>query len=474
MKKRKLNLVLGSAVVAPMTFLAASCGKEVETAEYLKQQKYFEDRARVDELEAAWKLFTLASLYNIEFGENISETEVKAKFNEEFSDETSKLYKDSYNAYKFWAKNKLKEDVNYFVARFTDWNENNYFDKTLLWVDTSKFPGEDEKTTEYFKEIWKKDETGIRDEINNMLLVKKYFDISDYDQIEKIQKELSYSKEFTYHANGQDVKFSLDHYFLNKHAINNKYVQIWQRDFDEKSKDSNAIFTEAEFDDKITNLDSFNAFFKDKPEANNKIKDFEILTTGENSKVEQKLGGFKGFIKDPGSYNLNWVIEDNLKRKTNEQTFGIYNPVTKNLISFAEIEKDKDAAVPIADADGKNHVIYINQIVPISAEDEVEVAANSTVLEKDKAEWEEKDKKKVSVLSFEKTIFKNNLDKLAYMFYLQDSKTLLETAIKSFAALGYKIEVNEEIKSLYDAVKEKPWAKVKVEDKDSKDADGKD
>ncbi len=61
--------------------------------------------------------------------------------------------------------------------------------------------------------------------------------------------------------------------------------------------------------------------------------------------------------------------------------------------------------------------------------------------------------KETEVLSFEGTIYKENLNKLAYLFYGKDAKNLLEKAIEAFAHLGVKIKVNKEIASLYEAIK---------------------
>nr|WP_307915698.1 hypothetical protein [Mycoplasmopsis bovis] len=86
------------------------------------------------------------------------------------------------------------------------------------WISTKNFPGE--QKPEDFIRIWMEDKTGIRKEINNMLLVKAYFGISDLKQLQtiannianagKADKDKSKDQKFEYFVGGKDAKFDLE------------------------------------------------------------------------------------------------------------------------------------------------------------------------------------------------------------------------------------------------------------------------
>nr|WP_307920666.1 hypothetical protein [Mycoplasmopsis bovis] len=73
---------------------------------------------------------------------------------------------------------------------------------------------------EDFIRIWMEDKTGIRKEINNMLLVKAYFGISDLKKLQtiannianagKADKDKSKDQKFEYFVGGKDAKFDLE------------------------------------------------------------------------------------------------------------------------------------------------------------------------------------------------------------------------------------------------------------------------
>nr|WP_307927418.1 hypothetical protein [Mycoplasmopsis bovis] len=121
------------------------------------------------------------------------------------------------------------------------------------------------------------------------------------------------------------------------------------------------------------------------------------------------------------------------------------------MISFNDL-KSNGSSVGVKDKDGKSIVSYINQIVPVGKKTKLKTKEDYT---KDKVD--DSKLKETEVLSFEGTIYKENLNKLAYLFYGKDAKNLLEKAIEAFAHLGVKIKVNKEIASLYEQLKNKVW-----------------
>ncbi len=57
------------------------------------------------------------------------------------------------------------------------------------WISTKNFPGETDKKD--FIKIWMEDKTGIRKEINNMLLVKAYFGIYELKKLQTIANNIA-------------------------------------------------------------------------------------------------------------------------------------------------------------------------------------------------------------------------------------------------------------------------------------------
>ncbi|WP_051590867.1 HinT-interacting membrane complex lipoprotein P60 [Mycoplasmopsis felifaucium] len=460
MKKRNL-LFLGS-VVSPFTALiSASCGVNIETPSRIEQFEFLSNSKRVSDIEHIWKLYALSSRYNLNPSGTFNESELRDKFNNEFKNATSELYKDSYKAFQLYANKKLASDSKYFVKKILEWEKNGYFgpsDQPVQWLIPNQIPSED-----IFKKLWTSFPTGIQQEINNMLLVKAYFSISKLDELNTITKN-STSKEFQYYANGLDVNYDLNNYYLNRYAMNNKYIQLWNRKFDEKNtNDENFIFlkdsNEKGFD--IKDINSFNAYFVDSNgQQNKKMTDVESLVDGLLKTKEQQIQGFEGFVKDNSQYNLNWNEEDMKKKETESSLYGVFDPVNKRLVSFDEIEANHTYVSTMDVVTNKLIVSYINQIVPIGGSKKITVAKDASAYAKDFAQLTPQEKEEVKVLSLHNTIYKDNLDKLSYLYYLNDS-SLLEKAIEAFAQLGIKLKINKSVPQVYDLLKDKIWIDAK-------------
>ncbi|MCE6090861.1 hypothetical protein J7894_02205 [Mycoplasmopsis agalactiae] len=458
MKKisKKLLSSLSLLTIPSVAVISAKCGNDVETTERLNQQKDLKENKRVAELEEIWNNFALSYIYNLKPAKQHDANSWKKNFEKEFQNQNSQLFKDSYEAYKIFALDQLSKNEYYFVEKSLEWKKNDVFKTNPFdWISTKNFPGETNPAD--FIKIWMEDKTGIRKEINNMLLVKAYFEISDLSKLQTIannianvgkkDKEKSKDQKFEYYVDGKDAKFDLKYYNLVKYAFENKYIQLWNRTFDDKTT-SNDIFTRKEIKNTISNKEDFNAFFKDSAEAEKKAKEWEIITTNTEDK---ELQGYAGIQKDPGTYGLNWDETDNKRRNRGSGTYGVYDALNSILFSFSDLSS-KNSSVNVKDKDGKSIVSYINQIVPVGKK--VKLRTKEDYIKKS---VEDSKLKEVEVLSFEDSIYKGNLNKLAYLFYGKDAKNLLEKAIEAFAHLGVKIKVNKEITPLYEQLKDKVW-----------------
>ncbi|WP_406617018.1 HinT-interacting membrane complex lipoprotein P60 [Mycoplasmopsis adleri] len=460
MKKLRL-LGLGSVIAAgAMSALSVSCKKnEIETPARIDQFNFLSSQERVKDLEQIWKTFALSNVYKLNQKGEFNEAALNKKFDDTFNDASSQLYKDSWEAFLIYANSKLENNSNYWINQFSDWNKNNLFDdKEVEWIEEGMI------TEDLFKTIWKVNKTGIREEINNMLLVKAYFAISSLNELKKITKEAT-NKEFQYYFDGNDVKYDLDHYYLNQYAMNNKYIQLWSLE-ETKSDDlgGNEIFL-GNTGQSITNVESYNAFFeKFGEQKNTKMANWQALTTPDLTKIDLSLSGFKGFQKDNTSFNLNWNEKDMLERKDDRALYGVYSPIQNTLFNFNEIQTSGQSVSVFNETSHKLEVAYVNQIVPIGGKDKIKVAKDKEVFNKEKSKWTAEDQKEVSVLSLKNTIYKDHLDRLSFMFYLKDSSKLLELAIGSFAHLGIKLTINKNIPQVYDLVKDKIWVNADKKD----------
>ncbi|VEU75609.1 Uncharacterised protein [Mycoplasmopsis maculosa] len=449
MKKNKI--INTFSLISPIAaFTALSCGQIIETPEKIKQDKNFSDSSNVKKVENIWKTIVLSDIYNLNVNyENnaIGFVNLDQEFVKTFNDSSSNLFRDSYEAFKFYANNKIKEDQYYFTNKINEWNKNNVLGKNVINIlDPAIVP-----TADQFKILWNSYETEIREKIQNMLLVKAYFAINDKSKIEKIFKEVN-NETFKYASGTEYAKYSLENYFLVKYALEQKFVQLWKRN-DTSAFGSDSYFIQGSKE--ISNIENFNEYFEKASDKDNKLQEWEVITS--NGDSEKQLSGYSGFQKDPGSYGLQWNYEE-LKNSLNDDLYhGVFDP--NNGTRLITLDRLATTAVsPYVAKNGNDSeiiVAYINQIVPIGGNDKI-MLPKSEFYDKEVSTLKDNEKEEVTVLSFKNTIYKDKLNEISYMFYFKDS-TLLDTAINSFAAQGIKIKINEELKPLYDLLKDKSW-----------------
>lgn len=422
---KKINLAILSSSLVAIPFVSASCAKNVKTVEKIKQDNLIKADA-AEQLKAKFTRATLLSLYKIKFNDsnNLDETYLN-----EFKKEESDLFKDSEKAFKLYAKNKLDKDKYYFAQKVVDWTSsrilNNQEIETLKTIQPHS-----EITKDHFKALWLNEKTGIRAEIEKMLFVNKYFAINTKEELKKIDKNFKYTK---------DIKYELKNYLLAKYAVEKKYAQIWMKDAETKV-DNDSFFTRGF--PTIKDADTFNEFWKDSSQPKDQLKaDIEFISENEDDK---KLYGYKGFKSATTSYSLKWDYESLKNKKAKKDLYGYFD-VNNNRLVNSEIENGF-VINPYKISTGENTtptVVYLNQIAPIAASQEVELP---------NSEDAQSAKSKVTLLSFDNTMYKDKLDILAFLFFLND-QTLYETAIKSFADLGYKIKINKTSIALREAAK---------------------
>ncbi|QBF34810.1 hypothetical protein EG856_02705 [Mycoplasmopsis phocirhinis] len=428
---RKIKFLLGGfSTLLPLSVVA--CGQNIDSTAKLKQDDDIR-KYSADQLKAQFSHATLLSIYGINFN---SSSNLEQTYIDTFRDQNSKLFKDSFQAFQLYERNQLEKDPFYFAQKLIDWNRDR-----ILNVDDIKKIGDIEKdkplTQEQFSTIWLNEKTKIREEVEKMLFVNAYFKISNKDDLKKIDKNFKYTSELNY---------ELDNYLLSKYAVDKKFAQIWSKD-DEDSNNADSFFTRGY--NTISNVKTFNDFWNFSKLPKTLLKDDIEYISGHES--DKELYGYKGFKNNTTSYSLKWDYES-LKNKTgSKDLYGYYDVNNERLVN-TEIEANF-VINPFKISSGQSNiptVVYVNQIAPISTGVEVELP---------RVENDDKDKVKVTLLSFKNTFYHDKLDILAFLFFLND-ETLYETAIKSFADLGYKFKVNDKSKALRETIKDLPFVEL--------------
>ncbi|WP_027120856.1 HinT-interacting membrane complex lipoprotein P60 [Mycoplasmopsis lipofaciens] len=431
MKLNKKILQLGSLLsISSLPLVAISCGKEIKTVEKIEQENKLAQLPT--ELDKRWKTMTLAALYGVSSSNVLDLDDALIK---KFDDQTSEFRKDNNLAFEIYAREKLSKDSKYFASKQIEWKKNGYFSPEdeikLKFLGLNEIP-----TNEMFAIYWKNQETGIRDEIEKLLFVKKYFSISTKEEIEKVESDFQYTSSY--------LKYELKNYFLTKYAMSKKMVQIWKRSTKEAANSDDFFIKGYQ---KIDGVDSFNQFLESTPEYNKMVNSFETITS---NSFDKQLRGYAGFELNP-SYTLEWSYENLIHKNANEFS-GFYEPNGGTLVNESNLNSGYNPYKNNSSISNEAVVVYLNQIAPI-LDKEIELPENV----------ENKNKKKITkLLSFEKTIYKDKLDVLSYVFYLKDSDSLIKTAKSAFAKLGYKIKLSKIDKTLTDAVKNSEF--VVIED----------
>lgn len=443
MKNKKLLFSLGSiSTLAAFPVAAVSCGRVIETPSKKIQDDFLKAGDRKEEIKNIWRQITIASLYNINV--TASYNTDNSEYIKTFNDTNSQLYKDSLEVFKVYAEDKVFKngaDGFYFYEKSLQWKEKNYFTKDqelkISVLKAGEIPNE-----EIFRIFWNAEKTGIRAEIQKILFVQKYFEISDKEKLAKLDDKFKYNSSF--------LKYELENYNLTRYAVEKKPVQLWKKTAETKiTSEENFFVTQLKT---IKSIDTFNAFMKDSEDENKKISDIEKIT---NNAYENQLLGYQGINLNFSDYSLKWD-EKNLQNAEANKLYGFYTPIEDRLI-LQDDELFKKGYSPYKGSNSNKEIVavYLNQIAPIG-QAEVELPKESN----------EKETEKVKLLSFKGTIFQNHLKKLAILFALKDS-SLVDTAETAFTKLGYKLNVEN------DALKEVLKGEKFVEGAEDQDSDKK-
>lgn len=435
--RKKLWIKLAPVfAVASMPMMAAACGNKVETVSKLKQDQLLANQKTIDGLEKNWLELTIASLYQ---ASEVNGQSVQNSIINSIQESSDQLYKDAYKAFQFYAQSQLEKDE----YTFQELNLQLIKDAALTpdqastlnaSVQASITPDENA-----FKIYWQVDKSQIRQKIAQILLVYKYFTISNKNELKTIDKD-----HFKYDIN---LKFALNNYNLAKYALDKKMVQIWQKGAKATISTDQFFMQGYGF---ISGPESFNAFLKDTPQSSKMLapNSSSILTT---NPVDLQLAGYDGFQTNIDKYGLFWSY-DNLKQITSSTSStysltGYFDPTTNKLLNNVNEENQYSPYSNEAETTDKAIIVYLNQIVPIAQSQDTALPIKDS---------EPKGStKNVRLLSFENTPYANELDKLSYIFYLKDD-SLYKTAQTAFAKLGYKIKIDKSVsQELYNSIKDK-------------------
>ncbi|EGV00248.1 putative p60-like lipoprotein [Mycoplasmopsis columbina SF7] len=437
MKKLFKKFAVSSVISLPL--LAVACGNVVDTPEKIKQTKALQEQAFIQSVETNWLEVTVASLYGYQKEENVKFSDY---LNTQIDTKNPNLFNDAYNAFKIYAEEKLKNNPYYFVELNITLTKNANLSPQEASILNQQITSSDVPSKDAFKIYWKTTASNIRADVLKMLLVYKYFTLSDVESFKKIEDNFKFTASY--------MKYSNKNYFLNKYALSKRMVQIWQKASTSSISTDDFFLQGYGF---ITGPEAFNQFLKNTNEYNNTLasNSSQILTT---NSLDTTLRGYSGFETNVNKYGLFWDYE-NLKKLTSPSSDsyslnGYYDPKTNKLLTNVS---ETNAYSPFAndsDTTDKAIVVYLNQIVPIA-----ELTPTNIPVGEDPKVTES-----VTLLSFENTPYKDALDKLSYIYYLKDS-ALYTTAQTAFAKLGYKLTLENIDDSLTKALKDKVFVSVK-------------
>ena len=417
MNKKLLNFgALAPLAVLP-TAAVVSCGKTIDSDKKVAQDEFLKNAARVKEVESKYRTLVISSLYGLD----ISNPDI---YKTTFMNKGSELYKDSKKAFDLYAEEQINKDPYYFAKQANTWCKDGIIGKVDS-IDKLKNPDDDA-----FQTYWKADGTGIREKVEEMILIKWYFFKNDtFDKLKKIKGD-----DFKDNAN---IKYEWKNYLLMEEALNKKMVQIWKSAKEEDKDDSFFVVGQGT----IKDPDSFNKLIEEE-RSSKMMPNVDKLT---DIADQAKLKGYGGFETNATSYDLSWDY-DSIKNLKANKIYGYYDPIIRKLHNNEEDSNFSKVGYNPYKTSTNKVVVYVNQITPIGAKDEVDL----------KDPNDEKKSKKVRLLTFVGTPYEHNLDKLAYIFYIKDS-SLAETALKAFAKQDYKLKFTDASKDFDALFKDKDY-----------------
>ncbi|QGZ97389.1 hypothetical protein GE118_01095 [Mycoplasma sp. NEAQ87857] len=420
MKLKNKLLWLSSLSIVPLfTSLSVACGKTQDSLDKIKQDNEFKNKQIPEYATEFWTAQTLASLYNVNLANtNFEEKLIKEKFlaNADYKAKAYEVFKAYYSLSLF------KDDQ--FLAKQIEMQKDgiNIIDPSVAMVVNNFAANPNELNEDVFLALYNAKNSTLYRFINNVLLINKYFEINNKDQLEKIN-----STEFDKNKD----KYDLNYFNLISYTLDKKYALLW-----EYKNDSN-----------FNILNNYGYTFKNTTEYNdflgskdiNKVTFDNFYLSPKNKVYEQNLLGFVGVksLNNNPDYNTTALVSDN---NDNNVYSGFYNTEKGQLVPVT-IEQNVGVLkepLSVLNSNAKDtqsiFMSYMNLLLPSMSEFTV-------------------DNKAVKKLSFKDSYLKDELLKIQTWFAVEDN-TLLTNAQKAFVKLGYSLkegkskEINEQINKL--------------------------
>ncbi|SJZ58140.1 HinT-interacting membrane complex lipoprotein P60 [Mycoplasmopsis verecunda] len=414
MKFKFWNKALLIAPASLLPLAMTSCGVDRDTEAKKVQDKDFKSDNIATIIENDWLNSTLKALYGVEQSAELT---------------TNETYKtDALNAYQsFIAYQNLKNNPFYKLEQLKKWASEGILSKSeqeIFGDFLSPQTVQNDQHSNYYKAeinqnefnvLYANKETGVAYTVNKILLVNKYFQVSNLANLEKMDPSATSLYK---------TQFQLDQFNLINYVITNKTVQLWRY----QTSNKNYIFSMANITvDKVQDYNDLilnSSIASDNPSPQ--------LLINQNAPYEVTMGGYQGITSNP--FPMSYTVDDLLNKTASDIAVGFYDSVNGKLV---KVNENQELASPILVSKGGKDidVAYMGQIIPVGKTITKKVT-------KDGKEVEEQSK----ILSFDETPFASNLSKLGILLAIND-ENLYKTAQKAFAALGYKVQVDDAIKS---------------------------
>ncbi|UUM19835.1 MULTISPECIES: HinT-interacting membrane complex lipoprotein P60 [unclassified Mycoplasma] len=397
MKRRNLlKLIFSSVILGSSTSFTVSCGATVNTEARSKQENEFKNANLEKIAEGFWLKATLSKLYSI------SESTLLAN---------STFLNQTYSAYRTYLNNLQISDPFVLYKSLTKWKNEALFNENELKILNDKsndlFLANSTPTLEQFKVLFNKNKTDVEFNINRLLLVKKYFEISSENDLKIVNKD-------SYDANKE--KYDLTQFNLIDYVLKTKIAQIWKY----TSDTANDIFSNVSRT--ISNIKDYNDLLKNKKEAL-KVATSDLLFN--NGDFEKSLGGYEGLSSSLNDYFLNTGITFLLEQNNSSNLSGFYD-LTNNKLVSVDNKGQLSETIKVTNDNKKIKVTYLNVIAPIA----------KTVTQ---------GVKEVKILSFDKTPYFAKFDTLKIYLAIFGGENIYKTAKKAFIDLGNKISLENDI-----------------------------
>lgn len=313
----------------PLVVALVSCGTVVDTGAKIEQDKKLASSETSKYVQNAY----IENILSHKFYPNSSLT-----FKQNFDDSNSAIFKDSLKAFNFYQDSEIAKNPTFTLELLNQLSQNNALANEDLAKLTSQAGWNKRFDSSAFITLYNNFSTGIRENVNKMLLVKGYLlNLSEQD----ITSSSNYKdaiagsglKEIYQSLNPKNSDFYLLELMLTKQP-----AQVWKFE----SKDPIDITTLSQL--RVRDVDTFNTFLRKGDATNNalltkKEQTYENIGTNDNSVVTTKLFGYSGILYNQGNSNplgdLDYSL--NFLKSQGEVRSGFVDPKTHKIWSSSQI-----------------------------------------------------------------------------------------------------------------------------------------